>query len=96
LDAEGLTEEEHREKNRDQAALRVKAGLALSEIAEAEKLQVTPDELEVQIQLLKNQYQSDQRMQEELDKPENRRDIAGRILTQKTVERLKELNSSKK
>lgn len=92
LKDEGLTEEEHREKNRDQAELRVKAGLVLSEIAEAEKLQVTPEELEVQIQILKGQYQSDANMMAEIDKPENRRDIASRILTQKTVAKLKELN----
>lgn len=93
LKSEGLTEEEHREKNRDQAELRVKAGLVLSEIAEAEKLQVTPEELEVQIQILKGQYQSDANMQAELDKPENRRDIASRILTQKTVAKLKEYSA---
>lgn len=90
LEAEGLSEEEHREKNRDQAELRVKAGLVLSEIAEAEKLQVTPEELEVQIQILKGQYQNDPNMMTEIDKPENRRDIANRILTQKTVTKLKE------
>lgn len=93
LKAEGLSEEEHREKNRDQAELRVKAGLVLSEIAEAEKLQVTPEELEVQIQILKGQYQNDPNMMAEIDKPENRRDIANRILTQKTVAKLKEYNS---
>lgn len=90
LKAEGLTEEEHREKNRDQAELRVKAGLVLSEVAETEKLQVTPEELEVQLQILKGQYQNDPTMQAELDKPENRRDIANRLLTQKTVAKLKE------
>ena len=93
LKAEGLTEEEHRERNRDQAELRVKAGLVLSEIAEAEKIQVTPEELEVQIQILKGQYQSDPNMLAEIDKPENRRDIANRILTQKTVAKLKEYNA---
>lgn len=90
LEAEGISEEEHREKNREEAELRVKAGLALSEVAEKEKLDVTPEELEVQIQVLKGQYQSDEKMQAELDKPENRRDIASRILTQKTVDKLRE------
>jgi len=93
LQTEGLTEEEHREKNRDQAELRVKAGLVLSEIAEAEKLQVTPEELEVQIQILKGQYQNDPNMMAEIDKQENRRDIANRILTQKTVAKLKEYST---
>lgn len=93
LEAEGITEEAHREKNREEAELRVKAGLALSEVAEKEKLDVTPEELEVQIQILKGQYQSDEKMQAELDKPENRRDIASRILTQKTVDKLRSYHS---
>lgn len=89
LKEEGMTEEEHREKNRSEAELRVKAGLVLSEIAEKEKLDVTPEELEVQIQLLKGQYGSDEKMQAELDNPQNHRDIASRILTQKTVDTLR-------
>jgi hypothetical protein len=38
----------------------------------------------VQVQLLKGQY-NDEKMRAELDKPENRRDIASRILTEKTI-----------
>jgi len=91
LEEEGVNEAEHREKNRAPAELRVKAGLVLSEIAEAENLDVTPDEIEVQINVLKQQY-PDPKMQEQLDTLESRRDIASRILTQKTLERLKELN----
>lgn len=90
LKEEGLTEEEHREKNREQAELRVKAGLVLGEIADKENIEVTPEELEMQLQILKGQYQSDAQMQAELDKPENKRDIASRILTQKTLAKLKE------
>ena len=84
LKADGVTEEEHREKNREQASRRVKAGLVLAEIAEKEKVDVGRDELDLRINLLKGQYQ-DQAMQAELDKPENRREIASRILTEKTV-----------
>lgn len=90
LKEEGISEEEHREKNREQAEMRVKAGLVLSEIAEAEKIDVTPEELEVQLQILKGQYQSDAKMQAELDKAENQRDIVSRILTQKTIAKLRE------
>ena len=90
LDAEKLTEEQHREKQRPAAELRVKAGLVLGEIADQEKIIVEPAELEMQIQILKGQY-SDPKMQVELDKPENRRDILSRILSQKSLERAKEL-----
>ena len=87
LKEEGVTEEQHRERNRSQAAERVKGGLVLSEIAEAEGLKVTPEELEIRIQILKGQYQDDA-MRAELDKQENQQDIANRILTEKTLEKL--------
>lgn len=87
LKEEGVTEKQHRERNREKAATRVKAGLVLSEISEKEKVQVTPEELELRLQLLKGQYQ-DAAMQAELDKPENRQDIAMRILSEKTIDKL--------
>lgn len=95
LEAEGLTEEEHRAQNRDQAERRVKAGLVLANISEAEGIDVTNDELSLRINILKGQYQ-DKAMQAELDKPENRREIASRILTEKTLEVLKGYASDSK
>jgi trigger factor len=89
LKEEGQTEESHREKNRPMAELNVKAGLVLSEIALQEKITVTPDEFQLRMQLLKGQY-TDQQMQSELDKPENRRDIMSRMLTEKTIAKLTE------
>lgn len=89
LDAEGETDETHREKNREPATLRVKAGLVLGEIADIEQIDVTPEELEMRIQQLKGQY-TDVAMQAELDKPENRRDIASRLLSEKTIQKLAE------
>lgn len=88
LDEEGLTAEAHREKQREGASIRVKAGLVLAEIADAENVMVSPEELEVRIQLLKGQYQ-ESGMQAELDKPENRRDIMSRMLTEKTLDKLR-------
>jgi trigger factor len=87
LKEEGVTADEHREQKREQAALRVKASLVLAEVAEAEGLIVSDDELEVRMQLLRQQYQ-DPQMQAELAKPEARRDVASRILTEKTLEKL--------
>ncbi len=87
LEMMGTTEDEYRKTARPEAELRVKAGLVLSEVAEAEQIVVTPEELEVQIQLLKGRY-PDAQMQAELDKPENRRDIASRILSEKTIAKL--------
>jgi trigger factor len=88
LDAEGKTEEEHRAEHTEQAEIRVKSGLVLGEVAQAEGLDVTEEELDQRIAQLKQQY-SDAQMQAELDKPENRRDIASRILTEKTLQLLK-------
>ena len=94
LESEGLTEESYRKKQRPVAELRVKAGLVLADIAEAEKIEITPEEFNAHIQALKARY-TDAKMQEELNKPENRRDIISRLLTEKTIARLAEYASSK-
>ena len=88
LEAQGMTEEQYRKDVlRPEAQNRTKASLVLAEIAEAEDLKVTPEEIGVRLQLMKGQYK-DEAMQKELDKPEARQDIASRILTEKTVEKL--------
>lgn len=91
LDAEGVTEEEYEKKElRPEAERRVKTGLVLAEISVEEKLDVSPEELEIRMQLLKGQY-TDPSMQTELAKPEARQEIASRLLTEKTVQKLVEL-----
>jgi trigger factor len=87
LDEEGQTAEQHRAKNREPAELRVKAGIILGEVADKEAIDVTPEELEMRIQMLKSQYK-DVAMQAELDQPDNRRDIASRMLSEKTIQKL--------
>lgn len=87
LAEEGVTEEEHRERKRPDAELRVKAGLVLSEIADQEQITITPEELEIRMQIMKGQY-NDPAMQAELDKPEARREIISRLLTEKTLAKL--------
>jgi trigger factor len=89
LKAEGVTEEEHRKRNQPEAELQVKVGVMLGAIGDEEGIEVTPEELEIRIQLLKGQYQ-DQGMQGQLDKPEARQDIAARIRTEKIVSKLRE------
>ena len=87
LDSEGINEAEHRERHYPDALERVKIGLILSEISAKENIKVTPEELELRLQLLRGQYQ-DPQMQAELDKPENQRDIEARLLTEKTLAKL--------
>ncbi len=94
LKEEKVTAEEHKKQKKPAATESVKAGLVLSAVAEAEGIDVTPEELEVRIQLLKGQY-TDSSMRSELDKEENRRDIASRLLTEKTLARLTEYSSKK-
>jgi trigger factor len=92
LDAEGIDEAEHRKRHYPEALERVKIGLILSEIAENESVKVSPEELEIRLQILKGQYQ-DPQMQAELDKPENQRDIQARLMTEKTLAKLTEYAS---
>jgi trigger factor len=88
LKAEGITEEEHKEQKRAAATERVKIGILLSEIAETEKIVISPEEFEVRMTLMKSQYK-DETAQAELDKPEVQRDVLARMMTEKTIEKLK-------
>lgn len=87
LKEEKLTAEQHREQKRPEAEKSIRASLLLAEVAEKEKLDFTTEEVQSRIDSLKKQY-NDPSMQAELDKPENQRDIASRILTEKTVAKL--------
>lgn len=88
------TEEEYRKDTRPEAETRVKAGFILTEISEREDVTVSPQDVDMRIQMLKAQY-TDKKMQEELDKPENRRDIAARMLSEKTADILVNYASKK-
>ena len=88
LKEEGVDEAGHRETKRQAAEMRTKVGLILSEIADRENITVTPEELEIRMQLLKGQY-TDPAMLAELDTAENRRDIHSRMMTEKTIDFLR-------
>lgn len=84
LDAEGVTEEEHRNRQKELAATRVKSGLMLAEAAEKEGVKVTDEEIDVRLKLMRAQY-PDKQMQAEFDKPETRREIMSRLVSEKTI-----------
>ena len=91
LEQAGMTEEEYREAElKPRAEQRVKTGLVLSQVADEEKIDVTPEELEIRMQLLKGQHQNDPQMLAQLANPEAEREIASRLVTEKTVEKLVE------
>jgi len=89
LDSEGQTEEEYKEKVvRPEAEERLKSSIILSEISELEKVPLSNEEIDARIQQLKSQYK-DPQTQAELSKPESRREIASRLLAEKTIQKLK-------
>lgn len=75
------------------AEKRVKASLALAELSKAEKITATNKELDSHIDIYKQQYSKNTEMLKQFEKPEVRRDIANRLLTEKTIDKLVELNS---
>lgn len=96
LKTEGKTEDKYREEViKPQAEERAKISLILGDIADKEGLDITPEELDHRIELLRAQYQ-DPSMQLELEKPEARQDISSRMLTEKVIAKLVEHASKKK
>lgn len=78
---------------REAAKKRVQAGLALAELSKVEKIEASTKELDDHVELYKKQYANNPKMVAQFDQPEARRDIANRLLTEKTVTRLHELNA---
>lgn len=78
---------------KDAAKKRVQAGLVLAELSKAEKIEATNEELDEHVNLYKKQYANNPQMVAQFDQPEARRDIANRLLTEKTVDRLVALNA---
>lgn len=95
VEEQNLSKDEWREKELKPAAeRRVQVGLVLAELSKAENIEVTKDELDIRHQEMLGQY-NDSNMQKQLDTPEARRDLANRVLTEKTVDRLVELNTKR-
>jgi len=86
---EAKTEDEYiTETIRPEALERLKASIVLSEISELEQIPLTNEEIDMRLEIMKAQYQ-DPRAQEDLAKPEMRRDVASRLLAEKTIAQLK-------
>lgn len=94
LEQQGVSEEEwKRTELREQAIRRVQVGLALAELSKVENIDVSMEELNERLGDMLNRYGGDAKLREQLDTPEARRDLANRIITEKTVDRLIELNT---
>ena len=92
LASKSLTKEQWLDTEvRDAATNRVKAGLVLAELSKVEKVTATDEELTAKI----NEYQEQfgKKSGQDFTTPELQRDIANRLLTDKTIDLLLELNS---
>ena len=77
---------------KDAAENRVKAGLVLADLSKVLKVEATQEELLERMNLLGQQYPSED-LRKQLKSPEAQRDIANRLLTDKTIDKLVELNT---
>jgi trigger factor len=93
LAEQNLTRDEWRKgEAKDTAIRRVQVGLALAELSKIEQITISRDELDGRLNEMLKQY-NDPNIRSQLDTPEARRDLANRMLTEKTVDRLVELNT---
>jgi trigger factor len=94
LEANGIKDEdEGREKEVRPAALRrTQAGLVLAELSKAEKIDATDEEIDEHVEVHKRQYANSPEALKQFETPEVRRDIANHYITEKTIQRLVELN----
>ena len=97
LKTQGFKDKEEwtKKEARPAAEKRVKAGLVLAELSKELKIDASRDEIQEQINFFKQQYGKDKKMLEQFDNPNVHRDIANRMITDKTVAKLVELNTKK-
>jgi len=80
---------------KDVATKRVQAGLVLAELSKIEKIEASTAELDARVEMFKQQYANNADALKQFEQPEVRRDIASRLLTDKTVDRLVEINTKR-
>jgi len=85
------TEEELREEMRPVAAKRVTRTLVLGKVAEAEKIEVTDDEITAELEKLVKGSDNKAEMKERMSLPQVRGSMEQMLATQKTVQRLVEI-----
>lgn len=95
LKAQGFKDKADWQKKeaRPAAEKRVKAGLVLAELSKELGVEVSHEELDRQISTFKQQYGKDAKLAARFDDPNVHRDIANRMITDKTIDKLVELNS---
>jgi trigger factor len=74
------------------ATRRVQAGLVLAEVTKAEAVDATDEEIDEHVEVHRRQYANNPEALKQFESPEVRRDIANHFITEKTIDRLIELN----
>lgn len=74
---------------------RIKAGLVLAELSKVLKIEATADKLAEHINQYKQSYANNPEMAKHFDEPEVQREVANRLITEMTVDKLVELNTAK-
>ncbi len=94
LEANGFKDEdEWREKEVKPAAIRrTQAGLVLAELTNVEAITATDAEIDEHVEVHKQQYANSPEALKQFESEEVRRDIGNHFITEKTIERLIELN----
>lgn len=72
---------------------RIKAGLVLSELSKVLKIEATADELVDHLNTYRKQYANNPEMAKRFEEPEVQREVANRLITEKTVDELVKLNT---
>ena len=91
---EAMTPEEYEKAVvKTRAEQKIKTTLVLAEVSESEHILITPEEVDERIEDLKQRYKDDA-MQSELAKEEVKSDIASRMVTEKTINKLVEYASN--
>ena len=72
---------------------RIKAGMVLSELSKVLKIEATADELADHLNTYRKQYANNPEMAKRFEEPEVQREVANRLITEKTVDELVKLNT---
>ncbi len=75
------------------AIKRVQAGLALAELSKELKIEANSEELAEHLNMYRQQYANNPEAAKRFEEPEVQRDVANRLITEKTVDQLVALNS---
>ncbi len=88
---QGKSEADVDKEIEDEARRRLELALVLTEVAKAEQIQVTREDIEAEIELLKGQY-TDPQMQKELASPETREEVYNHLMASRTIAKIREYN----